>query len=153
MKCLLSFSPLRSRKRYRQKRTQRRTVCLSPREANLSLIEECLEIYAEQRMRYLEERTRRLEARKRWNLQNIQFDMSTSGAFSTDRASSGLSAFELSGQDDQYLFELGLKLRFDRETEVAVKSLLELTECALVDFPALVFVQKKTLIVQRQRVP
>ena len=73
--------------------------------------------------------------------------MPTTGACSADRVSSGLSPLELNGQDDQYLFELGLKLRFERETKTAVKSLLELTECALVDFPPQVFVQKKTLIV------
>lgn len=99
---------------------------------------------------YLEERNRRLEARKQWNVQQRVCHDACLHQLNHLRGqflAGHLHPVELSGQDDQYLFELGLKLRFGAETDEVCSAMSELSQSVVFDFRPQTLIQRKTLIV------
>jgi len=60
-----------------------------------------------------------------------------------------LQSIEIPAHDDQWLFEIGLKLRFGEDPEEVVKAMEGL--CSLVhDFSPQIFIQKKTIPVNQR---
>lgn len=99
---------------------------------------------------YLEKRHQRLEARKQWNHQiDALLDSHPKRNQISNFKAGRIHSVDIDDSDDQYLFELGLKLRFGAEPDAVANAISELARCAVLDFHPQIFIQKPTLMVER----